>query len=204
MKTLGESEIVPQCPHCLAKFPHWTWEQTKRHVKFCTGPGARRTFNLKDEYLHCLYCDPSDPPWRDFKELAAHVIRDHNPQGYSDQSKEMDEAMKLAENVISQNQQLQPMMLANLGNRAKIVGVREAGAIYQYSDYCIDLQFGRSTFELPIKAINEDFKALAKSLGLDTDKWNGKTVVLSTEPYTSTRTQKESEIIRFELEPNKK
>jgi hypothetical protein len=107
--------------------------------------------------------------------------------------------MKLAQTILTTHPQLLPSMLANIGNQGKIVGVREAGSQYQFSDFILDVEISKTVYEIPVKAINEDFKFLAVKLGLDTDKWAGKSLKFSTEDYTSNRTKKVSEIIRFDL-----
>lgn len=108
--------------------------------------------------------------------------------------------MQLNKDVLTGHPQLMPGMLANTGTTCKIIGVRDAGKAYQFSDYCLDVQFdGKTVYEIPVRAINEDFRELAIKLGLDTDKWAGKSLHLSTDEYTS-RKGKTSDIIRFELE----
>lgn len=170
MQQVFGGEIVIE-PQC----PHCgalfeDWMRAKTHVKFCAkGPSARKKSTAKRGKTDL--------------EIYTEVVNE----------------MKLDQGVLGSGQQLLPGMVHNLGDTAKIVGVRPAGTTYQFSDVCVDLQFGKKKVELPVKFINEDFQELAAKLGLDTDKWSGKTVHVYTEPYRSNRTKKESEIIRFEL-----
>lgn len=212
--------MKPACPHCDQEFE--TWAFAKRHVKYCEkGPNPRKRIEDRDERLYCAYCAESGPStislmkngtygFKDFKDLGRHVLEEHVlPFAPSARAKEVErmlksnlykeQQMKLNPNTVNGHTQLLPSMLVNLGDEAIIAGFREAGATYQYSDYILDLKFGKSIYEFPFQQKNEDFRSLASSLGLDTDKWNGKKLKLSTEEYTSTRTGKVSDIIRFEL-----
>ena len=146
--------------------------------------------------LDCLYCQER---YNDFALLSAHVIVEHNPQGYLINSTEFERAtMKLNQQVLTKNQQLTPGMIGNLGTIATIAGVREAGKDYQFSDFLIDCTFegSRTTYEFPCKGINEDF--MARVLGLETDDWKGKKLQFHIEEYTS-KQGKVSDILRFEL-----
>lgn len=79
---------------------------------------------------------------------------------------------------------------------SKVVAVRQADASMQYSDFLIDLQIGRNTFTLGLRERNEDFIALARKFGLDTDRWHGKTVTLYKGEYQNSEGKK-SDIVRI-------
>lgn len=78
-----------------------------------------------------------------------------------------------------------------------VTDVKPAGKDFEFSDVCIDIKHQTGEFTIPCKERGEDFRTLLKEWGLDSSKWIGKKLNLSTEEYTSAKNQT-SQIVRFE------
>jgi hypothetical protein len=63
-------------------------------------------------------------------------------------------------------------------NRAVIVGIREAPANMDYSEYLLTLQLGKREFVMGLKSDTSTYELLVNGLGEDETKWAGREIMI--------------------------
>lgn len=62
--------------------------------------------------------------------------------------------------------------------QAVILGLKDAPSNFEFSDYLLDVRIGKRDFVLPLKVESSTYQLLTEKLGLDENKWKGKTIEL--------------------------
>lgn len=107
------------------------------------------------------------------------------------------EPMKFDQGLLTQKTMLTARHVSGGVSTVTVTDVKPAGKDFEFSDVAIEIKHQTGEFVIPCKERGEDFRLLLKEWGLDSAKWIGKKLNLSTEEYTSAKNQT-SQIVRFE------
>lgn len=181
------------------------WPTAKRHVKYCRkGPNAR---NL-DRTLDCAYCPPGSGEFKDFKELAEHVLLWH-VHSWAPSATQEDVNILLRQQLDAESKQLSnggnmalpaPEASANGNNNPflkvghfndkkkgtlKLLGGRmPTGESTKYNDILLDVKLDGKSYTWGLKADQRNYAALFKRFGSDEKKWIGSVqVVIAKDKY---------------------
>lgn len=176
--------MIPCIHGCGQQFE--TAAFAKRHVKYCrSGPNAR---NL-NRTLDCAYCPEGSGEFKDFRELAEHVLRWH-VQSWAPAATLDDVDKMLRENLKGETKMplkaptAQAQGASNDFIKAEHFNGKEKGKLVllggripngtsSFSDIFLDVKLGKLALTWGLKADSRNYAFLYKRFGADEKKWKG-------------------------------